>query len=478
MSTSGIRRILDAAARAVPEIRKPGRKLPLNERLIWTALVLVVYEAMSNIVLYGLESSLQGQQSPLLLNVIFASNIGTLTTLGIGPIVTAGLILQLMVGAEIIKLDLRKPEDRGLFTAASKFLSIVIAIFQAGAYVMAGFFGPLTFNQQALVFAQLVAATIIIIMLDEMVQKGWGIGSGISLFIAAGVAGQIFTDLFSPIILPDGFYHGVVLASIQAAMSPEGIGAILVRPVAQRGDLLGLIATLGLILLIIYLEGIKVNIPISHSRFAGYRGKYPVKLLYVSNVPVIFASTIFTNIYYLASIFWSRFNPDNSNPIFNLIGTFEIPSGGGQPTARGGLAYFVLGPNSFTQAVSDPVRAIVFAGLMVVFSILFAKFWVSIGGLSPMKVAQQLISAGMQVPGFRRAPSVIAGLLSRYISTVTIIGAVIVGLLASLAGYVNVFGTGTGLLLMVGIIYQLYEQLVRERITEEFPAVAKLLGEA
>ncbi len=471
-----VRSLLDATSRLLPEIKKPGRKLSLAERLVWTALVLVVYEAMGSIVLYGVDISPTAQASPLLLNVIFASQIGTLTTLGIGPIVTAGLILQLLVGAELIRLDLTKPEDRALFTSASKFLTIIIALFQAAAYVMAGYFGFLSATAQIAVFVQLVAATLVVMLLDETVQKGWGIGSGISLFIAAGVAGQIFSDLFSPITLQDGYFHGVILAMFQAIFSGYSLSDVFIRQQVGRGDILGLISTVVIILLIIYAEGIRVNIPISHSRFAGYRGQYPVKLLYVSNVPVIFASTIFTNIYYIISIIWSRFNPNNSNWILNILGTFEATEGG-MPIVKGGLAYYVLGPNSFSDAVSDPVRSLVFVGLMVGMCIALGRFWVSVGGLSPTTVAQQLIAAGMQVPGFRRSPQIIASILSRYIYTVSIVGSIIVGLLASVAGYLNAFGTGTGILLMIGILNQLYQQLVRERITEMYPAVARLVGE-
>ena len=191
----GIRRVVEALTRAIPEIKKPTRKLGIGEKLLWTGLVLLIYESMASVTLYGLPEEFTGGTSPTLLNIIFASSVGTLTTLGIGPIVTAGLILQLLVGAEIIKLDLKKPEDRRLFTSASKLLTVVIAIFQGAVYVYAGFFGNVDARVAPLLFAQLVAATVIIMLLDETVQK-WGLGSGISLFIAAGVAGQIFNDLF------------------------------------------------------------------------------------------------------------------------------------------------------------------------------------------------------------------------------------------------------------------------------------------
>ncbi|GBC70721.1 Protein translocase subunit SecY [Candidatus Calditenuaceae archaeon HR02] len=469
-------RLGEVLTRLLPEAAKPVRRLTLSERLVWTALVLVIYEAMSSTALYGVSVS-PTQASPLLLNIIFASNIGTLTTLGIGPIVTGGLILQLLVGAEILRLDLKKSEDRALFTALSKVFTLVIAIFQGAAYILAGYFGSLTPTTQILVFAQLFFATIVIMLMDELVQKGWGLGSGISLFIAAGVAGQIFSDLFSPLILQDGFFHGVILAIAQGLFSPQGIGPLFIRHVAQRGDILGLISTVSIILTLIYLEGVRVNIPISHSRYSGFRGTYPIKLLYVSNVPVIFASTIFTNIYYLSSIVWSRYNTDNSNPILNLLGTFTLAEGTNRPIPTGGLAYYALGPSNFTEAVADPIRSLAFVGLMVGFCLMLGRFWITVGGLSPDRVAEQLIAAGMQVPGFRRSPVIISSILRRYIYTVAIIGSIIVGLLASTANYVNAFGTGTGLLLMIGILYQYYQILVRERVAETYPALARLVGE-
>lgn len=473
--SAGVRQLLEGVSKFLPQIAKPGRKLSLGERLAWSALAVAIYQAMSSTVLYGLPTGAQAQ-SNFLLSVIFASSIGTLTTLGVGPIVTAGLILQLLVGAQIIKLDLKKSEDRALFTSASKYLSLVVAVFQAFAYIQAGFFGNLSSHVQVLIFLQLVAATYIIILLDELVQKGWGIGSGISLFIVSGVAVQIIDDLFSPVILQDGFYHGVILAIVQAVNSPDGFGQIFIRHVAQRGDILGLISTFSLILLLIYLEGVRINIPISYARFSGFRTSYPIKLLYVSNVPIIFASTVFQNIYYFSSILWMRFGKDGTNPLLNFLGTFRIEENG-VTTPTGGLAYYVIGPMNFTDAVLDPVRAVVFVALMVSFSILFAKFWVSIGGLAPEKVAEQLISAGMQIPGFRRAPAVIAPVLKKYIDTITIVGAIIIGVLASAANYVNAFGTGIGLLLTISILHQLYLVLIRQRVTEQYPAIAKILGE-
>ncbi|MEM1654937.1 MAG: preprotein translocase subunit SecY [Nitrososphaerota archaeon] len=469
-----LRQAVENIARYLPEIKRPVRRPSLGERLIWTALVLVIYTLMGHTTLYGVSQAagLAGQ-SPLIMSIIFAQKIGTLTTLGIGPIVTAGLTLQLLVGAQIIKLDLSKPEDRTTFTALSKLFTIVVIIVEAAIYTVSGMLGHLEPVVQAIVFAQLVAATMLIVFMDELIQKGWGLGSGVSLFIAAGVAETIFMNLFSPIILPDGYYQGVILALVQAAAGGGSIGNLIYR--GQFPDVMGLVATIALLLLIIYLEALRIEVPIQHARVSGYVARYPIKFLYVSNIPVIFTSVIFTNIYFFSTIIWSRFNPANQDPILNLIGSFNATEYG--PVPLGGLAYYVTPPDSIAAAVADPIRLLVYAALMLGFCVLFAKFWVEVGGLSPERIAGQLIKAGMQVPGFRRAPAVIARMLEKYIRTLTILSAIIVGLIAVFGDYFNVYGGGIGILLMTGILMQYYELLVRERLEEMSPIFRRLLGE-
>src|SRR5512135_703691 len=128
--------------RILPEIKVPARKVSFNEKIFWTAIVLIVYLVMSEISLYGVSSDIKDQFGAL--RVIFASNRGTLMELGIGPIVTAGLILQLLAGSSIIKCDMSNPEDRGLFTSASKVFTIVLTGVQAGAYILSGMYGAVS----------------------------------------------------------------------------------------------------------------------------------------------------------------------------------------------------------------------------------------------------------------------------------------------------------------------------------------------
>jgi len=461
-------------ARGIPEIKAAERRVSFNEKIFWTALVLIIYLVMSEIWLVGIPTTQIQQLAPL--SIIFASSRGKLTELGIGPIVTAGIILQLLVGSAMIDCDMSKPEDRGLFTTASKVFSIILTGVQASAYIIGGMYGALLGTTAILIFLQLLASGIIIMLMDELVQKGWGFGSGISLFIMAGVAQQIFWQCFSP---GTGLFVGA-LTLVFTGNQPmtwwilEGGG--------PYPSLLGFIATITAFLIIIYMEGVRVELPLSYAGYKGFRSRYPIKLLYVSNLPVIFASALFANVYLFSQIFWNMNGQPNPGQNFwlDLLGQYQwiTPQGSTQatPEAVGGLVYYVTSPHSLANVIARPDKAFGYIGILTVFCIIFSLTWLEVGGLGPSTIAKQLVDAGMQIPGYRRSGKAVESILKRYIPTVTVLGGIIVALVAGISDFFGVFGSGMGILLSVGILYQYYEILMRERATEMYPAFRRIFG--
>ncbi|MDH5440590.1 MAG: preprotein translocase subunit SecY [Candidatus Bathyarchaeota archaeon] len=471
-------RLFEPFTRLIPEVRPPERRVKFSEKLFWTAAVLVVFFVMGEVPLYGLARA--GAQDALYYyRVIFASSRGTLMELGIGPIVTAGLILQLLSGSGFIECDFSNPDDRALFTGASKVLSIVMTGAQASAYLFGGLFGSLNAGQSVVIFIQLLSAGIVLMLMDELVQKGWGIGSGISLFIMAGVAQNIMWDCLAMVPAPGSEpprVYGVLAALIGAVATSNSLDNIIVSP-KNYPSILGLIATFGVFLFVIYAEGVRVELPLAHARYRGFRGRYPIKLLYVSNLPVIFASALFGNVFFISQLLWSNFNSSNSNVWLNLLGQFNATEGRSEPI--GGLAYYMIAPRGFADVTASTealFRSLVYACILIVFCVLFSFTWLEVGGLDPRTVAGQLVSSGMQIPGFRRSEKPIEMLLRRYIPIVTVLGGLVVGLLAAVADFMGAFGTGTGILLTVGIIYQYYQELVKERVTEMYPGFQRILG--
>jgi protein transport protein SEC61 subunit alpha len=450
-------------SRFIPEVKTPERKVSFNARIMWTILALVVYLVMAETPLYGVSTS-AGEDPLTTMRLIFASQRGTLLELGIGPIVTAGLIIQLLAGSDIIEFDNTDPEHRALFTTASKVFSLVMVILQASLYIIGGQYGRIDFGTSLMVFSQLLAAGLVIMMLDELIQKGWGIGSGISLFIVAGITKGIWWSSLNLFTVGDGKRYGAIFAFFESIFRGEPVWNWFHRT-GGFPDMLGLLTTIAVFAFVIYIEGMRVELPISHSMFRGFRGKMPIKLLYVSNIPVILAYALFANVQLVGQLVWSRWNVDNTNKLFNLLGTYNSSSG--YPT--GGLAYYVSSPGSLDAVMLDPVRALIYTLIVVSICVIFSVTWLEIGGLGAENMADQLLSSGMQVPGFRRSRRPIVSLLNRYIPTITIISGLLVGLLAAFSEFFGVFGSGMGALLCVSILYQYYQTMVQEQVEDLYP---------
>src|SRR5487761_1392235 len=484
-----IKDFVKGAATVLPEIKKPVRKPSLNEKLIWTAIAVVVYMVMAVTPLTSVQIGAQSQFSYS--SVIFASAQGTLMTLGIGPIVTAGLILQLLAGSEIIKVDFQNPDDRSIFTSATKLLTIIVIVVESSAYLIGGLFGSIPASGAIAIFFELLGASIIVMLLDELVQKGWGIGSGVSLFILAGVAQKVMWDMFSPLQVTVSStvsqYYGAIPYLISSAFTGHAFDAIFRTSAGNSGfpTIFGLITTITAILVVVYVEGMRIEIPITSTKDRGFAGVYPIKLLYVSNIPVILFSALIANISFFFAYMWKIYDPNNSSGWFNYLAkynTTQIAAQGASASPLtyqplpGSLIYYMTSPSNILVPHPDYIRALTYILFAVAFSVMFAKIWVEIGGLSPKAAAKNLIGADVMVPGFRRTGTSVEAILSKYIPVITIIGGIFIGLLASLAGIFGVFGTGIGLLLMVDIIIQYYQMLVKEELESMMPRLGSVLG--
>lgn len=470
---TGLRRIIRSASVYLPQVPKPKKKVSLSEKFVWTGIALFAYLIMGQIPLYGVTDDPQFDFLAFA-RVIFAAQQGTLMELGIGPIVTAGLLMQLLKGSDLIRLDFKNPDDRSLFTSATKLVTIIVIVAEGGLY---GFsvYGPLVAHPDIIpvVIAQLIFASFLVMLMDEMVQKGWGVGSGLSLFIMAGVGQTILWSVFSPLPIDPGTGEAIGIApfAIQAGLDGHFEDAIF--RAGQLPSIFALSLTIAIILILVYIEGIHVDIPIVSTKYRGFTAVYPIKLLYTSVIPVILASALIANGIFMGQMMWSNYNPNNTNQAFNWIAQFDP---GSPQTPTGGLLYYITGPRSLEAMVADPVRAAIYVVFFTGIVTVFSRLWVELGGLSAKTAARNLLDADVQVPGFRRAEGSVETLLNRYIPSLTIISGVIIGLLAAVSDMLGVFGTGTGILLMVNILVNYYQTLVKEQVDTHMPKLAALLG--
>lgn len=476
--------------RAMPEIKNPQREVSFKEKFIWTAVVLIIYLIMSNIPLYGIQIE-ESTDYFYWLRVILASQRGTLTELGIGPIVTSGLIMQLLLGSRIIKVDMADPYDRALFSGSQKVLAVFLTIFNIIAYLFGGAFGNLSdigIQGGFFIFFQLMFSGVVILLLDELLQKGWGLGSGVSLFIAAGVAGQIFWNTFSFIEGPDGIPRGVIIAFFSVLFDGDpstNIGDIVIRQ--QLPSLLGIVTTVVILVVVVWFESTRVEIPLTYRGYRGYKGKYPMKLLYVSNIPVILVNALYANILFFGQLVAgpeSAMRASNGGLIpdfwINILATFKTQSAGtgmgGQLIPKSGIIYLITPPLGIDQLVADPFRAVFYLIIFIGLCIMLGRVWVEVSGLAPRDIAGQIIDSQMQVPGFRSSERIIERILKRYIPTLIIINGILIAVLSFFADSLGALTSGTGLLISIGIIHQYGETLAKEMAASQYPGLRGLLG--
>lgn len=460
-------------SRLMPEVKAPERRIKLTEKLLWTALVLVLYLVMSEIPLYGLAA--EGGADPFFFSrVIFASSKGTLMELGIQPMITANMILQMLAGSGLIGVNFSSYEDRAIFTGVTKFFSIVMTAAIALAYLFFGNFGAISPLASAVIFAQLLAVGVLIIILDELLQKGWGLGSGTSLFIVAGVTQRILWNTLSPLPTGEaGEALGAVIGYVQSLVAGvDPFAGFISRADPNAPTMLSFVLTIVLFVIIIYLSSLKVEIPATYARFRGFGQRYPIKLLYLSTIPVILSQSLLMDIYFVAQLIITRFNADGANVFLNLLGQVD-PANPNTPI--GGLMYYVIPPRSLENVVADPLRALVYAGIMIASTVTFSVVWMAVSGLDPSSVARQFVDAGLQVPGHRRSQLAIQRILERYIPTVAVLGGIAVGAMAAFADFFSVFGTAMGVLITVDVMQQYYQKIAEETLIEEYPLLGKLV---
>ena len=468
--TDHIRKIVAKAEPYVPQVPKPKKKLSLQTKLTWTTGALVIYLVMGQTPLFG--ATAPEFDFLAFARVIFASQQGSLVELGIGPIVTGGLLMQLLRGSDILKFDFKNPAERGVFQTATKLVTYIVIVAESIVYGVAVYGPNITDpNVMYILIGQLMAASIIVMFLDELIQKGWGLGSGISIFICAGVAQQILWSVFSPLPAGDGGAIGIFPFIGQMAQYGDVTDALFRSN--QLPSVFGLALTAGILLILVYTQGMKVEIPIVSTKYRGFAATYPIKMMYVSNIPVILASALTANAVFMGQMFWAQFNPRNNNTFLNILGQFD-PTSPSSPI--GGMIYYITPPRGLDQLALDPVRGVLYVLFMIAIVVVFGKLWVELGGLSPKKAAQNLLDADVQIPGFRRSNKPIETLLNRYIPSVTIIGSMVLGLIAGVSDVLGVFGTGIGVLLTVDILINYYNQLVKEQVEVVMPRLGAWLG--
>jgi preprotein translocase subunit SecY len=462
---------------AMPAVKSPEGHVHFKNKLLWTLGILILYFALTNIPVFGLSSG--GQDVFNYYRALLGGSYGSIVHLGIGPIVTASIVLQLLKGADILHIDTSEARGQVMYMGLQKILILVMIAIEAAPNLIGGFmkpdpaiaaqfFGGNLFAVSLLIFIQICIGGVLVFLMDEVVTK-WGIGSGVGLFIIAGISQALVNGFINWIPASDPYPVGFFPRLFDVILD----GANFIQYFGK--DILAFATTIIIFLIIVYVESTRIEIPLAHAQVRGARARFPVKLIYASVLPMILVRVLQANIQ-MIGMFLSSIG-------ITILGTFN-----GQ-TAESGLMYFLAPINSpdqwmwwTTDLGHAPWEVILRMGIditfMVVGGAIFALFWIKTAGLDSKDVARQIQMSGMSIPGYRRNPQVLEKYLDRYIPRVTIIGGVFIGILSVVANLFGVIGSvsGTGLLLTVSITYRLYEEIASQQIMEMYPFMRTFFG--
>ncbi|KAF8693447.1 hypothetical protein HU200_038843 [Digitaria exilis] len=215
----------------MPSVCRPDREVPFHHHALYTGLSVSIFVVCSHLPLYGVRYASMGADPLYWLRSILSSNHGTLAS-------TSGLL----------RFDHNVREGRDLADGARKVLALVIALGEAVAHVLLGMYGPhVGMLNGVLIVLQLVASTAVVIYLDDVFDKGYGLkgsSSTVSLISAATTCGKVFWQAFSPITVNTGRgpeFEGVILAVVHHVLTCTSNARTLDPPMrGDHRDLLGL----------------------------------------------------------------------------------------------------------------------------------------------------------------------------------------------------------------------------------------------
>lgn len=469
----------------IPEVQKPSdKKVDFKTKLKWTLIILVGFFILANIPLFGLSENALAKFEYLA--IILGTDFGSIISLGIGPIVMASIILQLLTGAGILNIDTTTTEGKKFFQGIQKLLVFFFIVFEALVYVlMQGLQAAPGFT--GLVVIQLIIGGLAIFYMDDVTTK-WGFGSGVSLFIGAGVSWRIITSGFQFINqqgknclmdLGNTACSGKVLILIQSIINKY--------PTEFFSALGAILATIIVFLIVVWAQSLKVEIPLSFGRIRGYGVKWPLSFFYASVIPVILTAALMANVQLFGGMLENAAAPcfigggmctgmAKFASYFGFLGHFI------DGRAVSGLVFWMGSTNLLELFIRGGflfkylLQGITHTLFFMLFSTIFALFWVKTSGMDSKAQAHKIVSSGLQVAGFRQDQRILESILDRYIMPLTVMGGLAIGFLASITNLMGALVSGTAILLVIMIMFQFYQNIAQQHSVDMNPAMRKFMG--
>lgn len=456
----------------LPQVKAPSRSPSLREKLIWTIFAVLIYLVASQIPLYGILTT-NIQDHTQWLRILIASSRGTLMDLGTGPVITSSFVMQFLTSTKFIEPNFSIKEDKILYESFQKCIALLLSVGQALVQIITGFYGPfesLTMSSCCLIVFQLVISGIIVILLDELLQKGYGIGNGVNLFVVTNLCERIVWNAISPRVFYTGRgleFEGSLVATVHLLLARRNKVAALCEILFRDNlpNLSSLLFTFSIFVFVVYIQSIRVELPLISRKHKGITSSYPINLMYSSTSPIITQSAIVSQFFNVSRLLFKYFP---KNLFVRFFGVWDLkPKIGYAPVS--GLCYYIFPPNSYTDIFTRPLFFVLYCSIM-----LFSSAFLSLSLLESQEedsevVLKKIKAQDMQLKGIRDSNAV--DKLNEYIPPAAFLSGFLTYFVILFCDLFSVIGSGSNVFLTASIIFQYIKLLSKEAAKKSGKAV-------
>ena len=384
--------------------------------------------------------------------------------LGISPLITSSMIIELAKNTGLFTYNRKVKEDVRLAEGLEKLLSFIVTFGTAFAYVFSGMYGRLEYIgyfKTFMLIIQLTIAGMMVLYLDNILEKGYGIGSGVSLFIACNMCENLFWHCFSPVTMKtdNGIeFEGAVIALIHFLMTKKNKLDALSQAFYRQNvsNLNSVLTTVMVFMIVIYFLHFQANIKLTQSGRKGFITPLGIKLFYLSNTPIMIQTMFISNFHMMSSILYAKFR---NYSWVRLLAIWQRDPITGRDRLIGGFTYYLKPPEGITGIINNPTHFVIYFLIIVLSSGLFARLWLEVSGRSAVDMLKQLTDSKLELAGSGGKKRSMMMVLSKNINTATILGGILIGVFSIFSDLLGVIGSGTGIMLTVNIIYGYYEKI-------------------
>lgn len=391
------------------------------------------------------------------LRPVTGSEKGTLLEFGLLPVLTSGFIWQFISGLKLLNVNFNLKTDRQQFQTIQKVTSVFLSVVYAVALLFTDYFQQsvdkeLSFAAKVTILFQLVTANLIVTLIVEMLDKGYGFSSGVLTLVAVSAASNFA-------------YNTIGIQTFVSTRGYESVGSVInfVRNIRSKslGDailssftrsnlsnLSQLYIAIASVIAVLYFNNYRVELPIKNAKVRSMASVYPIKLFYSGAMPVLFTYTVLYNLNIFAFAFYKAFG--SQFELFKFIASYQVDIEAKSVlySLNGGLLYFISPSNiSSAPVLFKLVRPFTFALFIVVTSIIFARVWTEISGSSAKDVAKSFKEQDILLMGHRDVA--VAKELNKIIPTAATTGALILGAIVAAGEFLGSYGTSAAALVSV-----------------------------